>query len=83
MRRTRLVFISRDLPMHPLRQRLEACCALGEYNWCDLGFAPKSELGRIRLIREARARYVSIFPPIDVIGERPDDGAGDVRRLIR
>jgi hypothetical protein len=32
----------------------------------------KSELERIRLIREARAIYDSIFPPTDVLGERPD-----------
>jgi hypothetical protein len=34
---------------------------------------PKSELERIRLIREARAIYDSIFPPTDAVGERPDD----------
>jgi zinc/manganese transport system substrate-binding protein len=33
---------------------------------------PKSELERIRLVREARAIYDSIFPPTDVVGERPD-----------
>src|SRR6267154_5857857 len=33
---------------------------------------PKSELERIRLIRETRAIYDSIFPPTDVVGERPD-----------
>jgi hypothetical protein len=33
---------------------------------------PKSERERIRLIREARAIYDSIFPPADVVGERPD-----------
>jgi hypothetical protein len=33
---------------------------------------PKSELERIRLIREARAIYDSIFPPTDVVGEQPD-----------
>jgi hypothetical protein len=32
----------------------------------------KSELERIRLIREARAIYDSIFPLSDVVGERPD-----------
>jgi hypothetical protein len=37
---------------------------------------PKSELERIRLIREARAIYDSIFPPIDVVGERPDGRIG-------
>jgi hypothetical protein len=33
-------------------------------------FALKSERERIRLIREARAIYDSIFPPSDAIGER-------------
>jgi hypothetical protein len=33
---------------------------------------PKSELERIRLIREARAIYDSIFPPTDAVGEPPD-----------
>jgi hypothetical protein len=33
---------------------------------------PKSELERIRLIREAREIYDSIFPPTDAVGERPD-----------
>jgi hypothetical protein len=33
---------------------------------------PKFELERSRLIREARAIYDSIFPPTDVVGERPD-----------
>ena len=31
-------------------------------------FVPKSELERIRLIREARAIYDSIFPPADSAG---------------
>jgi hypothetical protein len=39
-------------------------------------FVPKSEIERIRLIREARAIYDSIFPSTDAIGERPDDRAG-------
>jgi hypothetical protein len=34
-------------------------------------FVSKSERERIRLIREARAIYDSIFPPSDAIGERP------------
>jgi hypothetical protein len=38
-----------------------------------VGFVPKSELERLRLIREARAIYDSIFPPTDAIGERPDE----------
>jgi len=33
-------------------------------------FVSKSERERIRLIREARALYESIFPPVDPIGER-------------
>jgi hypothetical protein len=40
------------------------------------GFVPKSELERIRLIREARAIYESIFPPTDAVGERPDNRPG-------
>jgi hypothetical protein len=33
---------------------------------------PKSELERVRLIREARAIYDSIFPPTDSVSEQPD-----------
>ena len=33
-------------------------------------FVPKSELERIRLIREARAIYDSIFPPADSATEQ-------------
>jgi hypothetical protein len=36
-----------------------------------VAFASKSERERIRLIREARAIYDSIFPSSDAIGERP------------
>ncbi|MBR0842135.1 hypothetical protein JQ607_18200 [Bradyrhizobium liaoningense] len=32
---------------------------------------PKAELERLRLIREARAIYDSIFPPTALIGEQP------------
>jgi hypothetical protein len=39
-------------------------------------FVPKSELERVRLIREARAIYDSIFPPTDAVGERPDGRPG-------
>ena len=35
-------------------------------------FIPKSERERIRLIREARAIYDSIFPPTDSAGEQRD-----------
>ncbi|TYO67776.1 hypothetical protein FXV83_03080 [Bradyrhizobium hipponense] len=39
-------------------------------------YVPKSELERERLIREARAIYDSIFPPVaEVIGP-VDDGPG-------
>jgi hypothetical protein len=41
-----------------------------------VGFVSKSELERVRLIREARAIYDSIFPPTDAIGERSDDRDG-------
>ena len=37
---------------------------------------PKSELEWLRLIREARAIYDSIFPPTDAVGERPPDTTG-------
>jgi hypothetical protein len=36
-------------------------------------FVPKAELERVRLIREARAMYDSIFPSSDVIGEQGND----------
>jgi len=39
-------------------------------------FVPKSELERVRLIREARAIYDSIFPQTDAVGERPDGRSG-------
>jgi hypothetical protein len=34
-------------------------------------FVPKAELERIRLIREARAIYESIFPPADPGNDQP------------
>ncbi|OAF17524.1 hypothetical protein AYJ54_05095 [Bradyrhizobium centrolobii] len=37
-------------------------------------FVPKSELERERLIREARAIYDSIFPPVTVGGGQADGG---------
>ena len=40
-----------------------------------VGFVSKSELERIRLIREARAIYDSIFPPGEVAGEPPASNA--------
>jgi hypothetical protein len=36
-------------------------------------FIPKSDLDRVRLIREARAIYERIFPPADPVRERRDD----------
>jgi hypothetical protein len=33
-------------------------------------FIPKSERERARLIREARATYDSIFPPVDPVSEQ-------------
>jgi hypothetical protein len=41
-----------------------------------VGFVTKSELERLRLIREARAIYDSIFPPTEAVSERPHDRAG-------
>ncbi len=35
-------------------------------------FVSKSELERERLIREARAIYDSIFPPVTIAGEQDD-----------
>jgi hypothetical protein len=43
-----------------------------------VGFVSKSDRERLRLIREARAIYDSIFPPTDAVGERPHDTAGKV-----
>ena len=41
-----------------------------------VGFVSKSERERLRLIREARTIYDSIFPPTDAVAGRPDDRAG-------
>ena len=38
-------------------------------------FVPTSERERIRLIREARTNYDSIFPPADPVSEAPAFGA--------
>ena len=49
-------------------------------------FVSKSERERIRLIREARAMYDSVFPPADPAsgprdqGPAPATGGADVRR---
>ena len=37
-----------------------------------IGFVPKSERERARLIRVARAIYDSIFPPADPVSEQQD-----------
>lgn len=37
-----------------------------------VGFVSKSERERLRLIREARAIYDSIFPAEDAAGEKPE-----------
>jgi hypothetical protein len=36
-------------------------------------FVSKSEREQARLIREARATYDSIFPPADLISEKPNE----------
>jgi hypothetical protein len=38
-----------------------------------IGFIPKSERERVRLIREARAIYDSIFPPADPVSAQQDE----------
>jgi hypothetical protein len=40
-------------------------------------FVSKSELERQRLIREARAIYDSIFPPVTALDGQADDHAGE------
>jgi hypothetical protein len=47
----------------------------GEQMGGIVGFVSKSELERVRLIREAREIYESIFPPTDAVGEPPHDRA--------
>ena len=42
-------------------------------------FVSRSERERIRLIREARAIYDSIFPPTCAAGKRHDDSSDKVR----
>ncbi|MBR0694715.1 hypothetical protein [Bradyrhizobium lablabi] len=36
-------------------------------------FIPKAERERLRLIREARAMYDSVFPPAESVNIRPDN----------
>jgi hypothetical protein len=38
-------------------------------------FIPKSERERARLIREARAIYDSIFPPVDPVSEKQNNSS--------
>lgn len=38
-------------------------------------FVPKSEQEHVRLIRDARAIYDSVFPPTDPAPERRDDAS--------
>ena len=38
-------------------------------------FIPKAERERLRLIREARANYDSVFPPSDSVSEQHDNTA--------
>ena len=45
-------------------------------------FVPKSERERIRLIREARAIYDSIFPPGPPLGEQQDKADASRRDKI-
>ena len=45
-------------------------------NVCEvIRFISKSERERTRLIREARALYDSVFPPVDRISEQRDGAA--------
>ena len=46
-----------------------------------VGFVSKAELERLRLIREARAIYDSIFPPADPVSE-PRDKASASRHKV-
>ena len=39
-------------------------------------FVPKSERERVRLIRDARAIYHSIFPPADPLSEQQNKAPG-------
>ena len=44
-------------------------------------FVPKSERERVRLIREARAIYDSIFPPSDPVREQRDKASASRKRI--
>jgi hypothetical protein len=44
-----------------------------------VGFVSKAELERLRLIREARAIYNSIFPPAEAGDEQPYDEPARLR----
>src|SRR5215813_291823 len=42
-------------------------------------FVPKSERERIRLIRQARAIYDSVFPPVGAVSEQSDEARKAIR----
>nr|WP_249164463.1 hypothetical protein [Bradyrhizobium jicamae] len=44
-------------------------------------FVPKSERERERLIREARGRYDSVFPPSDLVREQQDKASASHMRV--
>lgn len=48
-----------------------------------VGFVSKAELERLRLIRDARAIYDSIFPPTDTASERPADRSSTSEAIRR
>jgi hypothetical protein len=50
------------------KRRYELEANMGEV----IRFIPKAERERLRLIREARAKYDSIFPPADLVHEQRD-----------
>ena len=56
--------------IHDLMGDLTAPCGVNMSK--IIRFVPKSERERARLIREARAAYESIFPPVDPVRERHD-----------
>jgi len=43
-------------------------------------FVPKSEVERVRLIREARAIYDSVFPPNNALSGKPDGGSAQANK---
>jgi hypothetical protein len=51
------------------KRRYELEANMGEV----IEFIPKAERERLRLIREARAIYDSVFPPADSVNRQPDN----------